>query len=68
MKKKKEYKTPYEFGDNSYIHQIINHIYNHVYVLFILFLTLNFKIQKIIRKCGIAIESKKMFEFNLKRN
>ena len=66
MKKKKEYKTPYEFGDNSYIYQIINHIYNHVYVLFILFLTI--KIHKIIRKCGIAIESKKMFEFNLKRN
>lgn len=57
MKKKKEYKTPYEFGDNSYIHQIINHIYNHVYVLFILFLTI--KIHIIIRKCGIAIETKK---------
>ena len=57
MKKKKEYKTPYEFGDNSYIHQIINHIYNHVYVLFILFLTI--KIHIIIRKCGIDIETKK---------
>ena len=66
MKKKKEYKTPYEFGDNSYIHQIINHIYNHVYVLFALFLTI--KIHKIIRKCGITIETKKMFEFNLKQN
>ena len=66
MKNKKEYKTPYEFGDNSYIYQIINHIYNHIYVLFILFLTV--KIYKIIRKCGISIEAKKMFEFNLKRN
>ena len=66
MKKKKEHKIPYKFGDNSYIYQIINHIYNHIYVLFILFL--NIKIHKIIRKCGIAIESKKMFEFNLKRN